>query len=133
MTVGIAIGDLLHADGDRAQARAAELVEAPGGLLLRDAGLDGGLAGRVLALAGGRIWPRMTSSTSPATPSRVQGGLDRDGAEFVGRQRRKAPLKEPTAVRAALTIDDVGGHGLFLRCCGRDAAVQWPVCALGSD
>ena len=51
---GVAIGDLLHAERDGAQARAAELVEAPGGGFLRDAGLHGGLAGRVLALAGGQ-------------------------------------------------------------------------------
>ena len=53
MIVGVAVGDLLHADRDGAQPRAAELVEAPGGLFLRDAGRHGGLAGRVLALAGG--------------------------------------------------------------------------------
>ena len=53
MTVGVAVGDLLHADRDRAQARAAELVQRPGGLFGRDAGRHGGLAGRVLARAGG--------------------------------------------------------------------------------
>ena len=54
MISGVAACDLLHAERDRAQARAAELVEAPGGLLLRDAGLHRRLARRVLALAGGQ-------------------------------------------------------------------------------
>ena len=54
MIVGVAVGDLLHAERDGAQARAADLVEAPGGRLLRHAGVDRGLAGRVLALAGGQ-------------------------------------------------------------------------------
>ena len=52
--IGVAVGDLLHAERHRAQARAAELVEQPGGLLLRHAGLHGGLAAGVLALAGGQ-------------------------------------------------------------------------------
>ena len=55
--VGVAVGDLLHADGDRAQARAAELVQPPGCLLLRDARRHRGLAGRVLALAGSEDLP----------------------------------------------------------------------------
>ncbi len=37
---------------DGAQAGAADLVQAPGGGFLRHAGVDGGLARRVLALAG---------------------------------------------------------------------------------
>ncbi len=49
--VGVAIGDLLQADGDCAQARAAELVEAERCLLERNAGLHRRLTRRVLALA----------------------------------------------------------------------------------
>jgi hypothetical protein len=52
--VGVAIGDLLQADRDGAQARAADLVQAPGGRLDRNAGGNRGLTGRVLALAGGQ-------------------------------------------------------------------------------
>ena len=48
------VADLPAANGDRAQARTADLVEAPGSLLTRNAGGDRGLAGRVLALAGGQ-------------------------------------------------------------------------------
>ena len=50
--VGITAGDLLHADGDGAQARTADLVEPPGGGLFRQAGGDGCLARGVLSLAG---------------------------------------------------------------------------------
>ena len=49
---GIAGLDLLHADGNGAKARPAKLVEPPGGRLVRTAGETGGLAGRVLSLAG---------------------------------------------------------------------------------
>ena len=45
--------DLLRAERDRAQAGAADLVDAEGGLGIGHAGGAGGLAGRVLALAGG--------------------------------------------------------------------------------
>jgi hypothetical protein len=37
--VGVAVGDLLHAERDGAQARAAELVETPGRRLDRNAGI----------------------------------------------------------------------------------------------
>jgi hypothetical protein len=46
----VAVEDRLIAERDRAQARAAELVDAPGRAFHRDAGGDRGLAGRVLAL-----------------------------------------------------------------------------------
>ena len=49
---GVAPGNLLGADGHRAQARAAQLVETPGGTLDRDAGADRCLPGGILALAG---------------------------------------------------------------------------------
>ena len=46
--------DLLRGQRDRAQAGAADLVDAERGLGVRQAGGAGGLAGRVLALAGGQ-------------------------------------------------------------------------------
>ena len=48
--LGVAVGDLLQAERDGAQARAANLIEAAGGLLLRHAGLHRRLASRILAL-----------------------------------------------------------------------------------
>ncbi len=52
--VGVAKLDLLGAERHGAQARAADLVDAPGGAFDRKAGIDGRLAGRVLTLAGGQ-------------------------------------------------------------------------------
>jgi hypothetical protein len=59
--------DRLRAHGHRLEARAAEDVDAIGRDLDRHAGIDRGLPGRVLALAGVRIWPRITSETSPGS------------------------------------------------------------------
>jgi hypothetical protein len=64
---GIAGSDLLHAERHGPQAGAAQLVHAPGRALHRDARLDRGLAGRVLACPAVRIWPRMTSLISPGS------------------------------------------------------------------
>jgi|GEM_PF-5809485 len=50
---GVAGFDRLCRERDGAQARPAQLVKADGGALDRDAGVDGGLAGGVLALARG--------------------------------------------------------------------------------
>ena len=47
---GVAVADLLQAERDRAQAAAAQLVEAEGGLFLRHARLHRRLARRLLAL-----------------------------------------------------------------------------------
>jgi hypothetical protein len=52
--VGVAVADRLPAEGDGAQARAAELVDAERGLLDGNARVDRGLPGRVLALTGGQ-------------------------------------------------------------------------------
>ena len=83
--VGVAVDDLLEAERDRAQARAAQLVDAPGGLLLRNAGLDRGLAGRVLALAGGEdLAQDDLGDVAGFDAGALERGLDRDRAEFVG-------------------------------------------------
>ena len=52
--IGVAQLDVLSAQRHGAQAGAADLVDAPGGGFDRQAGVDMGLAGRVLALAGGQ-------------------------------------------------------------------------------
>ena len=87
MIVGVAVGDLLHAERDGAQARAAELVEAPGGLLLRHAGGHRGLAGRVLALAGGEdLAEDDLVDLAGVDLGARQRRLDRGGAELVRRR-----------------------------------------------
>ena len=85
--VGVAIGDLLHAERHRAQARAAELVEPPGGRLLRHAGRHRRLAGRVLALAGGQdLAQDDLVHLAGVDLGALQRLLDGDGAEVVRRQ-----------------------------------------------
>ena len=52
--LGIARGDLLHAERNGAKAGTAQLVETPGRGFLRNAGRHRGLTCRVLALTGGK-------------------------------------------------------------------------------
>ena len=97
--VGVAGGDLLHAERDGAQPRAAELVQAPGGGLLRQAGADRRLAGRVLALAGGQD---LAEDDLVDLVRLDLGALERRLDRRPRRARgpaalAKAPLKEPTA------------------------------------
>src|SRR5260221_59620 len=85
--VGIPVEEGLVAEGDRAQARAAQLVDGPGRALDRDAGRDRCLPGRVLPLAG----RQNLAHDHFGYPGRVDtrtfhGGLDSDLAEFMGRQ-----------------------------------------------
>ena len=84
--LGVAVGDLLHADRDGAQARAADLVETPGGRLLGDARGDGGLTGRVLPSGSGEhLAEDHLVHVDRRNARALQCGLDRRGAEFVGR------------------------------------------------
>ena len=55
--------DLLGRQRHGAQAGAADLVDAEGGLVVRQAGGARRLAGRVLPWPAVRTWPRITSST----------------------------------------------------------------------
>src|SRR5439155_13261972 len=56
--LGIAIGDLLQAQGHGPEARATKLVDAPGRTFDRDAGADRSLACRILALPGRQDLPQ---------------------------------------------------------------------------
>ncbi len=83
------------AERDRAQARAAELVDAPGRAFHRDAGAHRGLAGRVLACARAvRIWPMMTSLTrEPSTPAPLKRAENSDACRVHGRAVGKSPVE----------------------------------------
>ena len=90
--VAVAVEDRLIAERDRAQAGAAELVHAPGRALDRDAGGDRGLPGRVLALTGGQDLAHDDLGDLAALDAgALERRLDRDLAQFVGRQAPKAP------------------------------------------
>src|SRR5215207_2109550 len=118
--VGIAVGDLLHADGDGAQPRAAELVQAPGGLLLRDAGVHRRLAGRVLALAGGEHLAEddLVDLRTLDLGAR-HGRLDRRLAEVVRRRVGEGAVEGPDRGPGRADDDDIlPSHG----CSPREAA-----------
>ena len=89
--VAVAVEDRLVAERDRAQARAAELVHAPGRALDRDAGRDRGLARRVLALTGGQDLAHDDLGDPAAFDAgALQRLLDRDLAKLMGRQTGEA-------------------------------------------
>ena len=72
----------------------------------RDAGVDGGLAGRVLAGAGGQdLAHDDLVHLLGLHPGALERGLDGDRCRAHGPDRlAKAPLKLPTGVRAAETM-----------------------------
>ena len=105
----VAERDVLGAERHGPQARAADLVDAPGGALLRQAGVDVRLAGRVLALAGGQH----------LAEDRLRDLLGRDAGALEHRRiaaapsscagvLAKAPLKLPTARARGRCDYDVG-------------------------
>ncbi len=103
--VGVAVGDLLHAESDGAQARAAELVEAPGGLFLRNAGLHRGLAGRILALVGGEdLAEDDFIHFARRDIGARKGGLDGGGAQFGGGVLAESSAEGANRCAAAETI-----------------------------
>ena len=110
--VGVAVGDLLHADGDRAQARAAELVEAPGRLFLRDARRHRGLAGRVLALPGRQdLAEDDLVDLARLDLGALQRLLDGNRAEIVRRRVREGPVEGADSGSRGADDDDVSsGH-----------------------
>ena len=74
--LGRAVCDLLGAERDRAQARAAKLVHAPGRAIDRDAGVDRACRAGFWPPPAASTWPRMTSETSPgSTPARSSAAL----------------------------------------------------------
>ncbi len=109
--VGIAIGDLLHADGDGAEPRAAKLVQTPGGRLLQNTSLHRGLAGRVLALPGGED----LAHDDLIDIGRIDAGalercLDRRRAELMGRCAGKHAIERAHRRAGRAHDHDVIGH-----------------------
>src|SRR5208282_6634946 len=110
--LGIAVEDALIAKRDRAQSRAAKLVDAPGRDLDRDSRIDRGLTGRALALAGLQNLPQdHFGDARGLNAGAIDRRLDRDFAEFVGRHRAECPIEcaDRSAYRA--DNDNVVLHG----------------------
>src|SRR4029450_4039924 len=104
--LGVAVEDGLVAERDRAQPRTAELVDAPGRTLDRNAGGDRSLAGRVLALTGGQdLTQNDLGDLRPLDVGTLERLLDRDLPQFVGRKARKCPI-EGADRRAGRSDDD---------------------------
>ena len=112
----VAERDVLGAERDGAQARAADLVDAPGGALLRQAGVDVRLAGRVLALAGGQhlAEDRLARPPPASTPARSSTALITAAPSSCAGVLAKAPLKLPTARARGRCDDDVGHRSPLL-------------------
>ena len=102
---GIAVEQRLIAQRHRAQAASAELVDPPGRAFHRDAGGDRGLAGRVLALRRGQDLAHDDFGDAAGLDAGpLQGGLDGDGAEIVGRRGGERAVE--TADRGTGGADD---------------------------
>ncbi len=103
--IRIAIGDLLHGKRDGAQAGAANLVKAPSGRTIRNAGGDGGLTGGVLSLRRGQhLAEDHLIHLAASMPARPMAALTAAAPSLCAATSANAPLKLPTAVRAAATI-----------------------------
>ena len=102
----VALRDRLGAQRHGAKARAADHVDAPGGAVDGNAGGDGCLARGVLSLRRGQhLAENDFGDLLTRDLGALQGRLDGDLAQLVGRRVvAKAPLKDPTGVRAADTM-----------------------------
>lgn len=127
----IAGNDLLHAKGHGAQAGTTELIETEGGCFLGNSGLHRRLPRRVLPFARRQD---LTENDFIDFASRDAGafqhGADDGRPSSWAGVLAKWPLKEPTAVRAALAITIEGRVISFLLTCGRRLAklsiqVKW--------
>jgi hypothetical protein len=109
--LGIAVEDRLVAERDRAQPGAAELIDAPGRALDRDAGRDRGLPGRVLALPGGQDLPqdhfRHLGAFDAGALERLADG---DLAQFMGRQACEGPVEGAHGRAHRADDDDIVFH-----------------------
>ena len=111
--------DRLIAERHRAQARAAQLVDAPGRALDRNAGGDRGLPRRVLALPGGEDLAHDDFGDAAAFDAgALERGLDRGLAELVRRQIGEGAVEGPDRRARGADNDDVVLHSELSWLCG---------------
>ena len=113
--LAVAVQDRLIAERDRAQARTAQLVDAPGGAFDRNAGGDRGLPRRVLALTGGQDLPHDDFGDAAAFDAgALQRRLNRDLAELMRRQIGEGPVEGADRRAGGADDDDVVLHPKLL-------------------
>jgi hypothetical protein len=104
----IAVKQRLIAQRHRAQARTAQLVDAPGWAFHRNAGGDRGLASGVLALRRGQNLTHDHLGNPCRLDTRaLQRGLDGDGAEIMGRHGGKRTIKASDGGAGGTDDDDI--------------------------
>jgi hypothetical protein len=97
--------DVLRAERHRPQARAADLVDAPGRRALRQAGMDMRLPRRILPAGAVSTWPRMVSETSsPERPARSSAALIATTPSSCAGVFAKDAVEGPTGVRKLLAV-----------------------------
>ena len=107
--LGIAVADRLIPQRHGTQPRTAELVDAVGGHLKRDACADRGLARRVLPFAGGEDLAHDDLGDVFRLDMRSSQRLgDRDLAELMGRQAGEPAVERPDRGSRGAGNDDVG-------------------------
>src|SRR5262249_23020434 len=112
---GVAVADRLPAEGDGTQARAAELVDAERGLLDRNAGIDRGLAGRVLALTGTQDLAHDDFVDFLGLDlGAIERALDRGLAEIVRRHGAECAVERAHGRARCARNDDVSWHVILL-------------------
>jgi hypothetical protein len=122
--LAVAVADRLIAEGDGAQPRAAELVDAIGGDLERDTGADRGLPRRVLALAGGEDLAHDDLGHVFRLDMRAAQRLDdRDLAKLVGRQAGEPAVEGPDRGPRRTRNHDIGHQNFSSQDCAQRAKV----------
>ena len=109
--LGIAVEQRLIAERDGAQARAAELIDAPGWRFHRNTGGDRGLPRRVLALRRGEDLPHDDFGNAPGLDAAaLKRGANGDGAEIVRGHGGKRAVETSDRGAGGADDDDIIGH-----------------------
>ena len=124
--LAVAGQDRLIAERHRAQPGAAQLVDAVGGGLERDAGGDGGLPCRVLSLAGGEdLAQDNLRHLARLDLGAAQGLDDRDLPQLMRRQAGEPAIERADWGAGGAGDDDVGHEGISSRNLRRGREFMW--------
>ena len=105
---GVTVKQRLIAQRHRTQTAAAQLVDAPCRAFDRNAGRNRSLSGGVLALRGSEDLAHDDfRNTARLDAGALQRGLDGDGAQIVGRQRRESTVEASDRGAGGADDDDI--------------------------